>query len=109
MARVTELEVYDALNHTEWHDAFRVRKEIASVRNVAPDSLPLHRFYPLLRSLETEGFTQSRENYEDTERVRRRGGRPVFEYRLTEDGIRKRVELHQKEGGIEGMLSPTTG
>ncbi len=98
-------EVYDVLHHTNWKVAKEVRNDVAYQRKVDPETLSLHRFYPILHTLVDEGLAENRESNISPEHLATRGGRPSYEYKLTSAGLKKRVESTSSEG-IEGILAP---
>ncbi|MBI1969188.1 hypothetical protein HYS48_00710 [Candidatus Woesearchaeota archaeon] len=107
--RIKYQEVYGTLSSIEWKRGKEIVDEIAKQRGVDRRQLILTSVYPHLRELVRERFAEERECRRLTEEERAaRGGRGAHEYRLTEYGLRKRIEFHQRESaeGIEGILVP---
>jgi len=101
---ITYQGVFNALSFHAAKTAGEVAEEIAAAHDIPYKDKYLRQSYPFLHQLVAEGFASDRERQLSLEQLEKRGGRPSYEYLLTQDGMRKRAEV--PEGGLEGVLVP---
>ena len=100
-------EVYNALSYHEWRSALEVKGIIGDERRVEPRKLNVGSIYAHLGCLVDEELAQIRDRQLTEEQLKVRGERGQSEYKLTESGLRRRVEGSPSEGGyIEDALQP---
>ncbi|SRR6266446_3510017 len=83
-------QVLNVLHPTIWKSALEIRDEI---------NLPLGTIHICLHGLEDQGLVTSRlREIISPDRLALRGGRGEKEYKLTEEGLKRRVERKHEEG-----------
>jgi len=85
-------QVLDVLNHTIWKSALEVHAEINRQGDIA-----LHTVHSCLHDFEDKGLVTSRLREITPLRWADRGGRGEREYKLTEEGLKKRMERKHEE------------
>ena len=106
MVTPTYDQTLEKLNHAEWKNNITIAREIANDLSIDASKINRMRMNPILRKIESDGLAIHRENYEDSARVHARGGRPVFEYKLTEEGVRTRYEKSKARSGLDALVDP---
>lgn len=98
-------EVYDALSYHVWKEPLGIKHELAAQRQVPSWRLTVVPVYSHLEDMRQDGLTERREATLTPHRLFLRGGKPACEYKLTEAGLRKRVEA-PRTNGLETVLEP---
>lgn len=90
------LRVLDQLSHSEWRSPQEIALRLSPGAATSFWYGTLAHVHAALRSLEEGEYAERRQRDISPERLANRGGRPESEYRLTEPGVRRRVENDQR-------------
>ncbi len=92
--RYVSVDIYeylDLLSLHRWKEADEIRKEMEKKKG---GDVSIPRFYAAMSQLEMDGLVESRLNEASTpEKQKARGFARIKEFKLNEDGRRKRLEL----------------
>ena len=105
MIKVSYEEVFSKLSLSTWKTNLVILEEIARSKGILNNEIDFSSVCSNIYRLKRKGYAISRECSNDQERVAIRGGRPYFEYLLTQDGQRIRDE--SSLNGLELVLLPT--
>lgn len=97
MAGASAEEVLDVLNHSTWKTAHEIKREIEKGRGITKRSffgrVNLGVIYVQLFRLEESGMVERRDRTKISKyELWTRGGQYPHEFRMTEEGIRRKVE-----------------
>jgi len=98
----SEAEVLEVLNHTYWKTALEIREELRKKKGISPDAtfrdISIGIIYIRLAELLERDLVEGRQRTEiSAEQLIRRGGNYPSEFKLTNDGIRRKNELQDKQ------------
>ncbi len=92
-------DILQALDRATWKTGREIREEIVRIKKVAQWRMEYFtdpgKIYPLLASLEEQGFIESRKRIKEAPW----GEIELFEYRLKEDGIRRKIDIEKRLHG----------
>jgi DNA-binding PadR family transcriptional regulator len=94
--KVTEEDVLQVLGHATWKTGLEIRDELNKLKNVPKDSffdVSIGLLYAHLMNLEEQTWVERRIRVNiSQEQLKSRNGNYPFEYRLTPQGTRKKVD-----------------
>ena len=100
-------DVYQALSFHEWRNPLQLVDIIAKQKDISQFRVSLGAVHLHLHRLYEERYADKRERQLTQEQLEVRGGKKGYEYKLTQDGLRKRIEIDQQSTeGIEATLDP---
>ena len=106
MVRITEEELLPFLSYSLWKSSSQIREEIEEKERIPTEKIYLSTIAIHLGLLHAEGYLERRENWDDDKRIRIRDGIPVYEYKMNEKGLKKRLYGDTKEDGLLSLLKP---
>jgi DNA-binding PadR family transcriptional regulator len=93
-------EYLDVLSFAIWKRAKVVRKEMEKRKG---GWIALGHFYVAMAQLEDEGWIEGRQADDPPEVIAEHGGYRTREYKLTENGMRKRHEILNPQEEVQGV------
>ena len=102
-------QMYEVLSFHEYKSPLELRDELEELRtkqNCFFKQPSLGGIYVNFESMEKLGEVSSRYRTLSEDRLRRRGGKIELEFKLTQSGLRRRIESDKKDESLEGSLVP---
>lgn len=96
MSRYTSDDILRVLNHSEWKRGLQIRDELVELKEDKVGKPNIQWLYDTLGKLKGEGYIEHREGT-DKAILAQRDGYGYSEFRLTQDGMRVRIDITERD------------